>query len=291
MDLITEPAALRRACDEVRARGARVGLVPTMGALHRGHLSLVEVARARADLVVASIFVNPTQFGPGEDLERYPRTLDADVAACAEAGAGYVFAPTAKAMYPAGEETRVNVGATAADLCGVHRPTHFEGVATIVTKLFNIVGPCVAVFGRKDYQQLRVVHRFVRDLFLPVEVVGAPTVREPDGLALSSRNRYLRDEERPRALALRKGLGAAWEAFAAGERSVSHLRALATEPLSDVDRIDYVTLADPETVRPLPDGHVAGERLLVAMAAWVGKTRLIDNVVLGEDDHPHRQGD
>ena len=244
-------------------------------------------ALERADVVVVSIFVNPTQFGPDEDLDRYPRTLEADVSACAEAGAHFVFAPAAGAMYPAGEETRVHVGATAADLCGAHRPVHFEGVATVVTKLFAIVGRCVAVFGRKDYQQLRVIHRLVTDLFLPVEVVGAPTVREPDGLALSSRNRYLREGERSRALALRKGLGAAWDAFEAGERSVGKLRALAESPLSEVDRIDYVTAADPDSVRPLDDEARADDRLLVAMAAWVGQTRLIDNLVLGEDEHPH----
>ncbi len=289
MQVVHEPAELRRLCDEVRARGQRVGLVPTMGALHRGHLALVAAARERADVVLVSIFVNPTQFGPGEDLDRYPRTLDADVAACAEAGAHYVFAPASDAMYPPGEETRVNVGATAADLCGAHRPGHFEGVATVVTKLFAIVGSCVAVFGRKDYQQLRVIHRLVTDLFLPVEVVGAPTVRESDGLALSSRNRYLREGERPKALALRTGLGAAWDAFAAGERSVTKLRALATAPLSAVDRIDYVTVADPDTMRPLDDDARAGDRVLVAMAAWVGKTRLIDNLVLGEDERPYRE--
>jgi pantoate--beta-alanine ligase len=285
MDLLHEPAAFRAACDAARARGERVGLVPTMGALHAGHMSLVREAARRSDHVAVTIFVNPTQFGPNEDLARYPRTLDADAALCRDAGVATVFAPPADAMYPRGEETRVKVGATAAPLCGVFRPTHFEGVATIVTKLFALAGPCCAVFGRKDYQQWRVIERFTADLFLPIEIVGAPIVRESDGLALSSRNAYLSPADRRRALALVRGLRAAAAAFAAGTRDAEALRAAARGVVEQgVDRIDYVEVADPHTVAPL-EGTV-GERALVAIAAHVGKTRLIDNCVLGEDSLP-----
>ncbi len=209
MELVHEPEAFRRACDEARARGLRVGLVPTMGALHAGHAALIAEARRHASFVVVSIFVNPTQFGPAEDFARYPRTLEADAATCERAGAAAVFAPAADAMYRPGDETRVRVGATAAPLCGAHRPGHFEGVATVVAKLFALTGPSVAVFGRKDYQQLRVISRFTADLFLPVEIVGLRTVREPDGLALSSRNAYLSPEQRAAALAIPRGLSAA----------------------------------------------------------------------------------
>jgi pantoate--beta-alanine ligase len=283
--VVHEPEAFRAACDSARLDGRRVGLVPTMGALHEGHLSLVEEAKKRADLVAVSIFVNPTQFGPGEDLDAYPRTLDADAEKCRERGVSLVFAPEANAMYPPGEETRVNVGRTAADLCGASRPGHFEGVATVVTKLLSLTGSCVAVFGRKDYQQLRVIQRLVTDLFLPVEVVGAPIVREPDGLALSSRNTYLSAEDRRRALALSRSLSAAVHAFARGERDAARLIATVHQILDpSVDAIDYITIAHPETVVPI-EGDV-GDRALLAIAARVGGTRLIDNVVLGTDDPP-----
>jgi pantoate--beta-alanine ligase len=285
MDVIREPSALRRACDAARARGQRVGLVPTMGALHAGHMALVAHARRAADHVVVSIFVNPTQFGPNEDLARYPRQLEADCALCEQAGVAAVFAPATAAMYPPGEETRVRVGATAAPLCGAFRAVHFEGVATVVTKLFALVGPSLAVFGRKDYQQWRVIERLVTDLFLPIELVGAPIVREADGLALSSRNAYLSASDRRRALGLSRGLRAAARAFASGERDAAALAAAARVVIEpNVDRIDYIELADPENVAPLT-GPV-GERALLAVAAHVGATRLIDNIVLGEDHPP-----
>ncbi len=189
--VVHTPADVRAACDPVRAAGGAVGLVPTMGALHEGHLSLVREARKRSRLVVVSIFVNPTQFGPSEDFTRYPRDLEGDTRKLAGAGADVVFAPEAATMYPPGDDTRVRPGAVAVQLEGEKRPGHFEGVATVVTKLFAIAGPCVAVFGRKDYQQLLVVRRLARDLHLPVEILAHPIVREPDGLAMSSRNAYL----------------------------------------------------------------------------------------------------
>jgi len=287
MEILATPEAARDACDAARARGLRVGLVPTMGALHRGHATLIDEARRRAGFVVVSVFVNPTQFGPGEDLARYPRTLPEDVALARAQGADAVFAPAPAAMYPPGDETRVRPGATAAALCGEHRPGHFEGVATVVTKLFAIAGPCVATFGRKDYQQLRVVTQMVRDLFLPVEVVGVATVREEDGLALSSRNRYLGEPERTRALAIAGGLGRAVRAHAAGERHAGALRAMVLAPVgSAFDAIDYVTVADADSLLPFADVDSVGDRAVLAVAARIGGTRLIDNVVLGEDPAP-----
>jgi pantoate--beta-alanine ligase len=233
------------------------------------------------------VFVNPTQFGPGEDLERYPRTLEADAERCRERGVAAVFAPQAAAMYPPGDETRVRVGATAADLCGAFRPGHFEGVCTVVAKLFLLVGPCVALFGRKDYQQFRVIERMVRDLFLPVEVVGMATVREPDGLALSSRNAYLSTQQRERALALPRGLALAAGAYRDGERSVAALRAIADKPIrAAVDSIDYLTIADADSVVPLGDGDSIDGSAVLAVAAHIGPTRLIDNLVLGRDPAP-----
>jgi pantoate--beta-alanine ligase len=289
MQLVHDPEGFRRACDEARARGQRVGLVPTMGALHAGHVALVKDARGRAGFVAVSIFVNPTQFGPSEDYARYPRTLAADAEKCERAGAALVFAPPADAMYPAGEETRVRVGATAAPLCGAHRPGHFEGVTTVVAKLFALAGPCVAVFGRKDYQQLRVIARMAADLFLPVEIVGLRTVREPDGLALSSRNAYLSAEQRAAALAIPRGLSAAVEAFARGERDAGALASLARASVAAVaTSVDYVDVADPDSLRVLAPGERAGARALLALAIRLGGARLIDNVVLGEDPAPIR---
>ncbi|EYF01278.1 pantoate--beta-alanine ligase [Chondromyces apiculatus] len=291
MELRTDPEEFRRACEEARAGGARVGLVPTMGALHEGHLTLIGEARKRAPFVAVTLFVNPTQFAPGEDFARYPRTLERDSAACEAAGASVLFAPEVSTMYPPGEETRVHPGATAAPLCGAHRPGHFEGVATVVTKLFALAGPCVAVFGRKDYQQLMVIRRLVRDLLLPVEVVGIPTVRESDGLALSSRNTYLSPEDRRRAAEIPHALAEAARAFEAGERRAGTLVARVRARLARIsDRIDYIDVAEPESLRVLGAEEHAGERALLALALRVGTTRLIDNLVLGEDSAP-RVGD
>ncbi|GAC1537731.1 MAG: pantoate--beta-alanine ligase [Polyangiales bacterium] len=283
--VVKTPDAARAACDAARARGERVGLVPTMGALHEGHLALVREARRHAGFVVVSIFVNPTQFGPHEDFARYPRDLAADLAKLD--GASLVFAPDVSAMYPPGDETRVHVGPLAAHLCGPHRPGHFEGVATVVTKLFAIAGACTAVFGKKDYQQLAILRRVAVDLFLPVDVVGFPIVREADGLALSSRNAYLSAEERKKALALSRGLAAAERAFGGGERRAGTLRDLA---LAEVQRvatsIDYVTIADADALVPFDDGADVGGRAVLAIACRIGTTRLIDNLVLGEGSIP-----
>jgi pantoate--beta-alanine ligase len=283
--LVRTPGEARAACYAARSGGGRVGLVPTMGALHEGHQALVREARARTDFLVTSIFVNPTQFGPGEDFARYPRDLDGDLAKLD--GVDLVFAPDTTSMYPPGDETRVRVGALTAHLCGPHRPGHFEGVATVVTKLFAIVGPCTAVFGKKDYQQLAVIRRVVTDLFLPVTVVGHPIVREDDGLAMSSRNAYLSDEERGRARSLSRGLRAAADVFAAGERTAGVLRKLARDHVEPTaTSIDYVSVVDADTLVPFDDAAGVGERALLAVACRVGTTRLIDNLVLGEDPPP-----
>ena len=300
MQVVTDPLAFRRACDEVRARsvapsghpagasrGQRLGLVPTMGALHEGHASLVRTAREKSDVVAVTVFVNPTQFGPNEDFARYPRTLDADVERSRDAGATIVFAPPTDAMYPAGEETRVVPGATSGPFCGAHRPGHFPGVTTIVAKLFNLAGPCVAAFGKKDYQQLRVIQRMVADLFFPVELCPVPTMREPDGVAMSSRNRYLSPVDRANARAIPLGLSAAHRAFAGGERRAGALTQLVRSRVEPIAAsIDYVDIADADSLRVFGAEEPVGERAVLALALRVAGARLIDNVVLGEDPAP-----
>lgn len=285
--VVPTAAAFRALCDRARADGRRVGLVPTMGALHAGHLALMTEARRRVGdggLVAVSVFVNPTQFGPNEDFSRYPRELDADVARCASVGVDAVFAPPPSEMYPDGDQTRVRVPGLAAPMCGVSRPIHFEGVATVVTKLLALTGPCVAVFGRKDYQQFRVISRLARDLFLPAEIVGLPTIREPDGLALSSRNRYLSPADRARAAAIPTALRAARARYAAGARDPAALVDGVTLALTPaVDLIDYVELRDADDLSA-PDASLADRRAVLAVAVKVGGTRLIDNTVLGEAD-------
>jgi pantoate--beta-alanine ligase len=286
--VVHAPEAFRAACDQARAEGRRVAMVPTMGALHRGHLALMTEARRRvgpSGLVAVSVFVNPTQFGPGEDLARYPRELDADVARCATVGVDVVFAPSVDAMYPAGDQTRVRVMALAEPMCGLTRPTHFEGVATVVTRLFALAGPCDAVFGQKDYQQLRVITRVARDLFLPVTVVGLPTVREHDGLALSSRNRYLSPADRARAAAIPRSLRAAREHYARGERSVIALLDVVSQALvGTVDAVDYIDLRDADELTAPATPLADDARVVLALAVKVGGTRLIDNTVLGLGD-------
>jgi pantoate--beta-alanine ligase len=282
--LVRSVSDLRAACQEARADGARVGLVPTMGALHAGHLALVAEARRRTAMVVASVFVNPTQFGPGEDFARYPRDLDGDVRKLGHAGVDLVFAPAPEEMYPPGDDTRVQVGALTRTLEGVYRPGHFDGVATVVAKLFAAVGDCLAVFGRKDYQQLLVVRRMARDLLAPVEILGHPIVRERDGLAMSSRNAYLSAEERARALAIVRGLDAAAARFAAGERDPRALERVARAPVeAATTSIDYVEVRDADTLAPIA---AVESRAVLVVACRMGATRLIDNLVLGEDAPP-----
>src|SRR6185503_19384059 len=279
---------LQARADAERAAGRRIALVPTMGALHVGHASLFKIARQRADRVWVSIFVNPTQFDDPRDLAAYPRTLESDLAICRDAGVDLAFTPDAAEMYPEGAQTEVLVGALAAPLCGASRPGHFRGVATVVTKLLVAAKPHVAVFGEKDYQQLAVIRQLARDLLLDVEIVGAPTVREPDGLALSSRNRHLDPDARRQAVSLVRALDAAESAVAAGERDSAHLLALARYELAGATRaqIDYAELRDPITLAPAPT-RLEGPALL-ALAVFMrpdpgreGKmVRLIDNRVL-----------
>jgi len=265
--------------ESARARGERIAFVPTMGALHAGHLSLLAAAREHANRLVLSIFVNPTQFGPSEDLARYPRDLDGDLKKAASVGTDVAFVPEVKDMYMPEAQTFIEVREVAKGLCGDRRPGHFVGVATVVAKLFGIVRPHVALFGEKDFQQLAVIRRMVVDLNLPVGIVGRPTVREPDGLAMSSRNAYLSPSERGRAPAIFAGLSAAADGFAAGERRAAALVEAALAVMKErVDRIDYVEVRDADSLRPVDR---LDKPALILAAAFVGATRLIDNVRLG----------
>ena len=277
----------RAACDEVRRGGHRLGLVPTLGALHHAHQALMRAARGVADRVAVTLFVNPTQFGPNEDFQRYPRDLEGDLAACEAAGVELVFAPALGEIYPPGEATRVRVSGLTDGWCGKSRPGHFEGVATVVTKLFAASGPCAAVFGRKDYQQLQVVKRLTTDLLLPVQIIEHPTQRDPDGLATSSRNRYLNAGERARALALPRALAALGGAFQAGERRAERLAELLASSLggAPID-LEYAALVDSRELTPITAGVLAPGQGAVLIAARVGGTRLIDNTVLGVDAPP-----
>ena len=264
----------------LRAAGKRIGFVPTMGNLHDGHLSLVRIAKQHSDVVVVSIFVNPTQFGPNEDFAAYPRTFEADRALCEREGVDLVFYPSVPDMYPAGASVSLTENSLSRTLCGAARPGHFDGVCTVVAKLFNLVLPHVAVFGEKDAQQLRVIRRMVRDLRFPVEIVSGPTAREADGLARSSRNQYLTAEQRPQAVCLRRALDEAERLFAAGERDprklVAAMRAVVGR--APAAKIDYIEIVDDETLQPLA-GPIA-RPTLAALAVWVGTPRLIDNAVL-----------
>ncbi len=280
VELIKTPAEMRARSDAWRAAGKRIAFVPTMGYLHQGHVSLLEEGRRCGDVLVLSIFVNPTQFGPKEDLSRYPRDLDGDLAKAERAGVDVAYVPDAAAMYPTGYQTFVEVEELQKGLCGASRPGHFRGVATVVLKLFHAVQPHVALFGRKDYQQLQVLARMARDLDLGVEVVGLPIVREPDGLAMSSRNAYLSPDERLRALARSRALLAARVTFDEGEREAARLVdcARATLHLTPGVRLDYLELRDAETLAEL-HGRVTRPAVM-ALAAFIGTTRLIDNQLL-----------
>jgi pantoate--beta-alanine ligase len=274
----TIPGA-RAAVAELRAQSHCVGLVPTMGALHSGHLSLVRAARIACDAVVATIFVNPAQFAPGEDFEKYPRTFDADCALLKAEGVDLLFAPDAAAMYPEGFCTVVEVEGISDRLEGQSRPGHFRGVATVVAKLFNIVAPDKAFFGQKDAAQVAILRRMVRDLNFPLEMVVCPTVRDPDGLALSSRNRYLSPEDRQAALVLHRALHRIEARAAAGEVDSSTLLDAGLDVLAEEPaiRLDYLRIVDPDSLEDLPDTR---QGALIAVAAWVGPARLIDNVLI-----------
>ena len=279
MDVIELPAEMQRWAQARRRAGRRLALVPTMGFLHAGHRSLIAEAARRADTVVVSLFVNPTQFGPGEDYERYPRDAAGDEALCRAAGVDALFRPEAGAMYAPDASVRVVEARLGQGLCGASRPGHFEGVCTVVTQLFNLALPEVAVFGQKDFQQAAVIRRLVRDLHVPVEIVVAPTLREADGLAMSSRNVYLTPEERVRALGLYRALTLAAERFAAGETAAAALRQRMREALErQALRIDYAEIVNAETLEPVADAAAAGDVALVA--AFCGRTRLIDNRIL-----------
>ncbi len=276
---LTAPAAMRAWAEAARTAGRRIGLVPTMGYLHDGHLALVVEARRRAEVSVASIFVNPLQFGPQEDLQRYPRDLPRDRARLEAAGVDALYTPTVAGMYPEGFQTEVEVPRMTAGLCGRSRPGHFLGVTTVVAKLFNTVRPHVAVFGEKDFQQLAAIRRMATDLDFGIEVVGVPIVREPDGLAMSSRNAYLSPPERLAARCLSQALAAGRAAVADGLRDgaavLARVRAvLAAEPLAHVD---YAELVDAETIEPVA---VIERPTRLALAAIIGRTRLIDNAML-----------
>ncbi len=278
-EIFRDPAAMRARAEDLRRDGRKIAVVPTMGALHEGHLTLVRHARARADVVILTIFVNPTQFGPKEDLSRYPRDEEGDLAKARPAGIDLAFCPSAEAMYVPGSQTFIEVRELQQPLEGASRPGHFAGVATIVSKLFHITKPHLAVFGEKDYQQLAIIRRMVRDLDFDVEIQGVPIVRESDGLALSSRNVYLSPEQRVAALSLSRGLAAAAAAFEAGERSSAALVAAARAPIEaePLARIDYVELRDADELTTV---ERVERRAVLALAVFVGATRLIDNRVL-----------
>lgn len=269
----------RAACRSERMQGKRLGLVPTMGALHEGHLSLVRAAKDKCDVVAVSLFVNPTQFGPTEDLAKYPRPFERDRELLEKEGIAILFAPSAEEMYPPGEVTRVVVEGLSEKLDGRSRPGHFRGVTTIVSKLFHIIEPDLAFFGQKDAAQSAVIRRMVRDLNLPVEIVICPIMRESDGLAMSSRNSYLNPDERQRALALYRSLIRVEDEFRAGEKSAAKLIAAGTKVFAQEPqvRLDYFEIVDPDTLDPV---ERIERRALVAVAAYVGSTRLIDNLIL-----------
>jgi pantoate--beta-alanine ligase len=271
---------MRGACGEARRAGKRLGFVPTMGALHEGHLSLVSAARESCDAVAVSIFVNPTQFGANEDLAKYPRNLERDCELLEKEKVELLFAPDVEEMYPTGAVTFVDVEEVSDKLDGRSRPGHFRGVATVVAKLFHIVEPHAAFFGQKDAVQIAIIRKMVRDLDFPVEIVACPIVREPDGLAMSSRNAYLNAEQRKQAPALYRSLASVKRLWEAGERNSAELARVGREEVGreSAVRLDYFDLVDTGTLDPMPE---ASRGTLVAVAAWVGSTRLIDNILLG----------
>jgi len=279
LKIVKTVAEVRQAVAEPRGRRARIGLVPTMGALHAGHVSLIRAARHETGFVVVSIFVNPLQFGPQEDLSRYPRPFERDVEICRHEQVDLIFHPEPATLYPPGFQTRVDVAELQKGLCGASRPGHFRGVATVVLKLFNIVQPDVAYFGQKDAQQTRVIQRMVYDLDVPVEITVCPIVREPDGLALSSRNQYLDANQRQQATALNEALEEARQRVAAGERDAGRLIAGVRQRISTAPAavVDYVAIVDADTLQPV---ETVARPTLLAVAVFFGATRLIDNVLV-----------
>lgn len=289
LSVVSAVASLRERLREHQRQGRTIGFVPTMGALHAGHRQLMETARDECDVLVVSIFVNPLQFDRPDDLARYPRTFETDRALCESAGVDIIFAPTVEELYPEEQKTFVDVPDLTGNLCGAFRPGHFRGVATVVLKLFGIVQPDRAYFGQKDAQQLAVIARMVRDLNVPVTIVPIPTVREPDGLALSSRNKHLSADERQIAPAIYRGLSLAGAQIAAGERSPATLRENALLLLQQYPelRVEYLELVHPETLQPVVE--ITG-RVLIAIAAWIGSTRLIDNILVASGNTPEATG-
>ncbi len=281
MEIFRTPADMRAFAEDRRRDGLRIAVVPTMGFLHEGHLSLLREGRKRSDVLIMTLFVNPTQFGPNEDLDRYPRDEQGDLDKAKSCGVDAVFAPDADAMYTPGYQTRIEVSELAAPLCGAKRPGHFSGVATVVTKLFHATCPHVAIFGQKDFQQLALIRRMVTDLDFGIDIVGMPIVREDDGLALSSRNKYLSADERAQALCLSRGLAAARARYDAGERDATALVAAAVAEIDEapLGNIDYCELRDAAS---LDDITTVERPAVLAMAVHFGNTRLIDNTVLGE---------
>ena len=283
MKIVSDIREMQQLAGHYRQQGKTIGFVPTMGYLHEGHLSLMRRTRPQCDILVVSIFVNPTQFGPNEDFERYPRDFERDERLCREVGVDVVFYPTADAMYPRPYLTYVHVEKLSETMCGASRPGHFRGVTTVVTKLFNIVQPHIAVFGQKDYQQSLIIRQMVRDLNFDVEIDVAPIVREADGLAMSSRNKYLSPEERQQALVLYRSLTRAEELIREGERNVDTLLQAMQTVISEAPdaRIDYIAIVDAETLEPL---STVRHNTVIALAVYIGTTRLIDNTWIREKD-------
>ena len=280
MQVIASIFDMQSTAENLRSKDRLIGLVPTMGALHEGHLSLIRLAKERADTVIVSIFVNPTQFGPSEDYGNYPRDLPRDLELCEKSGADLVFAPTAEEMYPKGYSTYVTEELISKPLCGISRPTHFRGVTTVVAKLFNIVRPDLAVFGQKDAQQVAVIKKMVNDLHFCVDIVTAPTVREPDGLPMSSRNRRLTASQRTEALVISQALHKAKEMVGGGVHNADRLIAEATHLMSLRRRVRviYASIVDPDTMEAVRE--VVPGKAMLAIAAWVDEVRLIDNILL-----------
>ncbi len=283
MEIFKTIQEMRSYSDQIRQRGEKIVFVPTMGFLHKGHLTLMEEGLKHGDVLVVSIFVNPAQFGPNEDLDTYPRALERDLALCKEIGVTAVFTPEASQMYPKGFQTYVELTDLPLHLCGLSRPVFFRGVATVVTKLFNIVMPHAAVFGQKDFQQLTIIRQMVKDLCMGIDIIGVPIVREGDGLAMSSRNKYLGESERPNALLLYKSLKRAKRMVASGEMNPGVVLDQARQILNSCPeiKIDYVSICDMETLDDLDRADSIDKPVLMAIAVMLGKTRLIDNMVMG----------